>query len=132
MPTRIFGEPIKRAEDPRLLTGRGRYTDDIDLPGQLHVAFLRSPLAHARIRSIDVSAARDMPGVVAVWTYADIGPCQRRMPLLIPHPDLTHPYTRYALAKDEVNHVGEPVAMVIAESRYLAEDAVEALSLIHI
>lgn len=127
MPTRIFGEPIKRAEDPRLLTGRGRYTDDIDLPGQLHVAFLRSPLAHARIRSIDVSAARNMPGVVAVWTYADIGPCQRRMPLLIPHPDLTHPYTRYALAKDEVNHVGEPVAMVIAESRYLAEDAVEAI-----
>ncbi|MDW8060500.1 MAG: aerobic carbon-monoxide dehydrogenase large subunit [Thermomicrobium sp.] len=127
MPTRFFGEPIKRAEDPRLLTGRGRYVDDIDLPGQLHVAFLRSPLAHARIRSVDVSAAREMPGVVAVWTYDDIGPCQRRMPLLIPHPDLTHPYTRYPLAKDEVNHVGEPVAMVIAESRYAAEDALEAI-----
>lgn len=127
MPTRFFGEPIKRAEDPRLLTGHGRYVDDIDLPGQLHVAFLRSPLAHGRIRSIDVTAARAMPGVVAVWTYQDIGPCQRRMPLLIPHPDLTHPYTRYALAKDEVNHVGEPVAMVIAESRYVAEDALEAI-----
>ncbi len=127
MPTRIFGEPIKRAEDPRLLTGRGRFVDDIDLPGQLHVAFLRSPHAHARARSIDASAARAMDGVVAVWTYADIGPCQRRMPLLIPHPDLTHPYTRFALARDEVNHVGEPVVMVIAESRYLAEDALEAI-----
>lgn len=128
MPTRIFGEPVRRAEDPRLLTGHGRYVDDIDLSGQLHVAFLRSPLAHARIRSIDASAARAAPGVVAVWTYQDIGPCQRRMPLLIPHPDLTHPYTRYALAKDEVNHVGEPVAMVIAESRYAAEDAVELIT----
>jgi len=127
MPTRIFGEPVKRAEDPRLLTGHGRYVDDIDLPRQLHAVFLRSPLAHARIRAIDVRAAQEMAGVVAVWTYQDIGPCQRRMPLLIPHPDLTHPATRYALAKDEVNHVGEPVAMVIAESRYVAEDALEAI-----
>jgi carbon-monoxide dehydrogenase large subunit len=127
MPTRIFGEPVKRAEDPRLLTGHGRYVDDIDLPGQLHAVFLRSPLAHARIRAIDVRAAQEMAGVVAVWTYQDIGPCQRRMPLLIPHPDLTHPATRYALAKDEVNHVGEPVAMVIAENRYVAEDALEAI-----
>lgn len=127
MPTRIFGEPIRRAEDPRLLTGHGRFVDDIDRPGQLHAAFVRSPHAHARVRSIDTSAARRMDGVIAVWTYADIGPCQRRMPLLIPHPDLTHPYTRFALARDEVNHVGEPVAMVIAASRYLAEDAAEAV-----
>jgi carbon-monoxide dehydrogenase large subunit len=128
MPTRMFGEPVKRREDPRLLTGQGRYVDDIDLPGMLHAAFLRSPYAHARIRGIDVSKARELDGVVAVYTYDDIGPVKQRMPLLIPHPALTHPATRYALARDEVNHVGECVAMVVATSRYVAEDALELIA----
>jgi carbon-monoxide dehydrogenase large subunit len=127
MPTRMLGEPVKRREDPRLLTGHGRYVDDIDLPGMLHAAVLRSPYAHARIERIDTSAARALEGVVAVFTYDDLGPARQRMPLLIPNPALTHPYTRYPLARDEVNHVGEGVALVVAESRYVAEDALEAI-----
>jgi carbon-monoxide dehydrogenase large subunit len=127
MTTRIFGAPITRKEDRRFLTGAGTYVDDIDLPGMLHAAILRSPHAHARIRSIDVSQAAQLDGVAAVLTYADLGPLAGPLPLLIPHPALTHPHTQYALAKDTVRYVGEAVAMVVARDRYIAEDALELI-----
>jgi aerobic carbon-monoxide dehydrogenase large subunit len=129
MTTQIFGSAITRTEDPRLLTGSGSYVDDIDLPLMLHAAILRSPYAHARINSIDTSQAVALEGVFAVLTHNDLGPASNALPLLIPHPALTHPRTQYVLAKEVVNYVGEAVAMVVAEDRYLAEDA---LSLIEV
>ncbi|HXF81880.1 MAG TPA: xanthine dehydrogenase family protein molybdopterin-binding subunit [bacterium] len=128
MGTRYFGERVKRSEDPRLLTGRGMYVDDVKLPGVAHAAFLRSPHAHARIVRIDASRARALPGVIAVYLRADLPPAlQEPLPKLIPHPALVHHKTQYALAPEKVRHVGEPVAMVVAESRYLAEDALELI-----
>ena len=125
MTTKLMGEKVRRVEDDRLLRGAGRYVDDL-APGALEVAVLRSPHAHARIRSIDVDPVLDVEGVFAVYTYDDLsGPMAEPLPLLIPHPALTHGRTQYALAKDEVNYAGEAVAMVVAESRYVAEDAVE-------
>ena len=86
---------------------------------------LRSPHAHARILDIDVAGVLDVEGVHAVWTYDDLtGPMAEPLPLLIPHPALTHGRTQYALAKDEVNYVGEAIAFVVADDRYVAEDAV--------
>ena len=93
MATRMFGAPVQRNVDDRLLTGRGRYIDDIELPGALHAAFLRSPFARAKILSIDVSAAEALPGVVAVHTAGTIGHLDQPMPLLIPHPCLRSPAT---------------------------------------
>jgi carbon-monoxide dehydrogenase large subunit len=131
MTTRYFGQPIKRNEDPRLLTGRALFTDDVHLPGMLHVAFLRSDLAHARIKSIDASAAQGMPGVVAVYTAADLGDYWQPGPLLLPPPPIAdlifNRRTQVPLAKDKVRHAGEAVAMVVAESRYLAEDAADQI-----
>jgi aerobic carbon-monoxide dehydrogenase large subunit len=120
-----FGASIKRKEDADLLTGRGRYVDDIALPGLLHAAVLRSPHAHAAIRGIDTSAALALPGVRAVVTFADLPPSMQRqtVPLLVPSAAIKQPYMPYCLAKDEVCFVGEPVAIVVADSRYLAEDA---------
>jgi len=123
MTTQIFGAPITRQEDHRFLTGTGTYIDDIDLPDMLHAAILRSPHAHARIRSIDTSQASRLNGVQAVLTYNDLGPLAGPLPLLIPHPALTHPHTQQALARDVVRYAGEAVAMVIATDRYIAEDA---------
>jgi carbon-monoxide dehydrogenase large subunit len=129
MTTRFFGQPIKRNEDPRLLTGRALFVDDVHLPGMLHVAFLRSDLAHARINSIDVSAARQRPGVVAVYTADDLGDYWKPGPLLVPPPPIAkiefHQRTQVPLAKGKVRHAGEAVAMVVAESRYTAEDALD-------
>lgn len=123
MSTRLFGEPVRRREDGRLLTGRGRYLDDLGA-GALAAAFVRSPHAHARIRDIDVSAALDVDGLVAVYTWEDLPErVARPLPLLIPHPALTHGRTAHPLARDVVRHVGEPVVMVVAADRYLAEDA---------
>jgi carbon-monoxide dehydrogenase large subunit len=122
--TRWFGAPVQRVEDERLLRGKGRFTDDID-EGALECAFVRSPYAHARITSIDVSAARDAPGVVAVYTAADLPFGNLDLPLLIPHPNLTHGRTQRCLASEVVRYAGEAVAFVVAESRYLAEDAAE-------
>lgn len=127
MSTRVFGAPVKRREDPRLLTGRGRYVDDIHLPGTLHAALVRSPHAHARIKTIDVSDVLVLAGIHAVWTHEDLGPARGRTPLLIPQEALTAPQTQYVLAIDEVNYVGEAIAFVVAESRYIAEDAVERI-----
>lgn len=127
MSTRWFGEPVRRNEDERFLTGRGRYVDDLTLPGALHAAVLRSPVAHGRITRLEVSAARELPGVVAVWTWADLGDLWRPSPMVVPNPALTHPKTQYPLARDKVNYVGEAVAFVVAADRYLAEDALDLI-----
>ena len=128
MTTKLFGSKVARVEDQRFLRGRGRYVDDV-LPGPtLHAAVLRSPHAHARIRAIDVDAVLDIEGVHAVWTYDDLtGAMAEPLPLLIPHPTLTHGRTQYALARDEVNYVGEAIAFVVADDRYVAEDALAAI-----
>lgn len=127
MSTRYFGQRIKRNEDPRLLTGQALYVDDVDLPDMLHAAFVRSPYAHARILRIDVAAALARPGVVAAYTAADLGSYWKPGPLLVSPPpvkDITfNERTQVPLAKDKVRFAGEPVVMVVAESRYLAEDA---------
>jgi carbon-monoxide dehydrogenase large subunit len=127
MATRYFGERIKRNEDPRLLTGQGLYVDDVDLPNMLHVAFVRSPYAHARIKSIDVSQALQREGVVAVYTASDLGNYWKPGPLLVSPPPIDgiifNERTQVPLAKDKVRFAGEPVVMVLAESRYIAEDA---------
>jgi carbon-monoxide dehydrogenase large subunit len=128
MSTRYIGAPIKRNEDARLLTGAALFIDDIELPHLLHAAFLRSPHAHARIHGIDVAAARQREGIVAIYTAADLGDYWKPGPLLVAPPPIAelefHERTQVPLAKEKVRHVGEPVALVIAESRYLAEDAV--------
>lgn len=125
MSTRIFGSGIKRREDPRLITGKAKYTDDIKLSGTLHMAILRSPYAHANIKSIDTSAVEAMDGVVAVYTGADV---DMSVPTawLVPDCDLktvAHP----VLAKDKVRYVGDAIAIIVAENRYIAEDASEAV-----
>ncbi|MQA02183.1 MAG: molybdopterin-dependent oxidoreductase [Streptosporangiales bacterium] len=127
----MFGEAVPRLEDPRLLTGAGRFLDDLGHDA-LAAAFVRSPHAHARITDIDVTEALDADGVVAVYTYDDLVAdtatrVAEPLPVLIPHPALHSPRTPYPLAKDEVNHVGEAVAMVIARDRYLAEDACDRI-----
>jgi carbon-monoxide dehydrogenase large subunit len=128
--TKIIGQRIKRNEDPRLLTGQALFVDDVNLPGMLHAAFLRSEYAHAYLRSIDVSEARQRPGVVAVITAEDMGEEWQPGPPLVSPPPTLKEVTFYSrrqvpLAKDKVRHVGEPIVLVIAESRYIAEDAVE-------
>lgn len=121
-----YGRRVRRNEDPRLLTGQGLFLDDVHLADMVHAAVLRSPYAHARIKAVDTAAARAAEGVLAVYTYADLPPeCAGELPLLIPHPAFKHPRTQFALAKDEVNYVGEAVALVVARDRYLAEDALD-------
>ena len=128
MPARWFGAPIKRKEDPAFLCGRGRYVDDIHLPGMLEAAFVRSPFAHARISRMDTSAARDMPGVHAIFTHADLPSfMQSPLEMIQPNPAIEQLFMPYILAKDEVCFAGEAVVLVIAENRYLAEDAASAV-----
>src|SRR6476661_625310 len=125
--TQMFGAPIRRKEDPRLVTGGGRYLDDLGHDA-LAAAFVRSPHAHARIVDIDASEAIEVVGVVGIYVHEDLpGRVGEPLPLLIPHPTLTHGRTGYALAKDEVNHVGEPIVMVVATDRYVAEDACQRI-----
>lgn len=121
---RFIGQSIPRVEDDRVLTGRGRYVGDISLPGLLHAAFVRSPLAHAMVNGIDSERARSLPGVVAVLTAADIqiNPLQIAAEL----PGYLRPVFG-ALAADRVRHVGDPVAVAIAESRAAAEDACDGV-----
>src|SRR6059036_4283249 len=123
MTTRRIGARIPRNEDPRLLRGLGCFVDDVHPPGILHAASLRSPHAHARIVRIDANAARRAPGVHLVLTAADLGDLNQPSPLLIPHPTLSHPRTQRPLAVDEVRYVGEIVALIVADDRYVAEDA---------
>ncbi|CAN7195116.1 xanthine dehydrogenase family protein molybdopterin-binding subunit [Phenylobacterium sp. LjRoot225] len=119
---RFIGQRMPRKEDARLLTGRGAFVDDVILPGLSHVAFVRSPIARGRILSIDLEAARALPGVRAIYTAEDLAPFDIEMLsffLVSPPPG---PKV-YPLARDRVAYVGDPVAMVIAEDRYIAEDA---------
>ena len=129
-----IGKPVRRKEDLRFITGRGRYTADIELPGQLYLAVSRSPFAHARINAIDTTAAEAAEGVVAVITAADltaagyktircVWPINDKDGTPMPEPD------RHVLAVGKAVHVGDPVAAVIAESRNLAKDAVELLEI---
>ncbi|HEY3247244.1 MAG TPA: xanthine dehydrogenase family protein molybdopterin-binding subunit [bacterium] len=128
MATRYFGARVKRNEDPRLLTGRGIFVDDVQPVGAVHGAVLRSPHAHARITRIDSSLAAALPGVLAVYTHADLPPrLQKPLPKLIPHPSLIHHKTQYALAPGVVRHVGEAVVFVVADNRYVAEDALDLI-----
>ncbi|MBK5106811.1 MAG: xanthine dehydrogenase family protein molybdopterin-binding subunit [Anaerolineales bacterium] len=127
---KYIGERITRNEDPRLLTGQALFVDDVDLPGMLHAAFLRSDYAHARLLNIDISQALERPGVVAVYTADLMGDeWQPGPPNVSPPPGIEeitfHSRTQVPLAKGKVRHVGEAIAMVIAENRYIAEDAVE-------
>jgi aerobic carbon-monoxide dehydrogenase large subunit len=128
MSAKVFGSGIRRREDPRLITGTATYTEDVVLPDMAYAAILRSPHAHARIRSIDTSRARKAPGVIAVFTAADTEPALKPMPCawLLPNADLkiaTYPQ----LAKDTVRYVGDCVAVVVADSRYQAQDGLELI-----
>ncbi len=129
MAARVFGASIKRREDPALVTGRGKYTDDLTAPGMLYAAIVRSPHAHARILSIDPTAARALPGVVAVYTAADV--TASGVPGVVPTawllPDLKTP-PHHLLAKDTVRYAGDGVAVVVATTRAVARDAVDLVA----
>ena len=120
---RHVGESVPRVEDARILTGRGRYVDDLQLPNMLHGAFVRSPFAHARLRSVDVSAALDAPGVVAVLTGEDVRASSQAIATPLSG-DMKWPVF-HGLATDKVRFVGDPVVLVVARDRYRAEDACE-------
>ncbi|MEJ2447133.1 MAG: xanthine dehydrogenase family protein molybdopterin-binding subunit [Anaerolineales bacterium] len=131
---KIIGKRVKRVEDPRLLTGGALFVDDVNLPDMLHAAFLRSDYAHARIKSIDTSQAAALPGVVGVFTAEDMGEdWEPGPPLVSPPPTLEnvtfHSRRQVPLVKDKVRHAGEIIAVVVAESRYIAEDAVEEIQI---
>jgi len=126
-PEKLVGKPIRRREDPKLMTGSGNFLDDIRLPGMSYAAVLRSPVAHARIRSIDTSGARAMPGVIGVFTGEDLAevnplPCAWQAGGVD-----NNVATPRLLALGEVRQVGDPVAVVVAESVYQANDALEAI-----
>jgi aerobic carbon-monoxide dehydrogenase large subunit len=128
----FMGVRIKRREDPALITGQGKYTGDIHLEGMVYMAVVRSPYAHARIKRINTSAAAAVPGVLGVFTGADLNPQLKRplpMDTNLSEPEYSeqHEIPRYPLATNKVRHVGDPVAVVVAESRYLAADAAEAV-----
>jgi len=122
---RTIGTSIQRVEDERVLTGRGRYVDDVVVPGMLHAAFVRSPHPHARITGIDSTKAAAMPGVVAVLTGADMQRICNPMTIQMLQGYKSPAF--FGLATDTVRFVGDPVAVVVAESRYLAEDACDAI-----
>src|ERR1700680_3250713 len=130
MGAKQFGARVGRGEAPAPLTGRARFVDDIKVPGMLHGAFVRSPHPHARIRSIDTAAALAMPGVHAVLTAADMPGRLATDPLPMPVPNaaITALRTQYALARGEVCYVGEAIAVVVADNRWLAEDAAAAVA----
>jgi aerobic carbon-monoxide dehydrogenase large subunit len=128
---RSVGARVLRSEDPRLLTGRGHYIDDVVLPGMLHAAFLRSTVPHGRLLGVDVSEARELPGVLAVYTGDDVAARSTAgtpgSAIGMNHlPGMKVP-SFYALATDKVRYVGDPIAMVVAESRAIAEDAIELI-----
>jgi carbon-monoxide dehydrogenase large subunit len=129
MSGKSVGARVLRSEDPRLLRGRGEFVDDIRLPNMLHAAFVRGHHAHARVRRLDARAALAIGGVRAVFMAADMTPFMRdrRMPVLVPIPYAKFPLTQFALVADEVCYAGEPIAIVIADTRYIAEDAAAAV-----
>ncbi|HXJ81066.1 MAG TPA: xanthine dehydrogenase family protein molybdopterin-binding subunit [Candidatus Methylomirabilis sp.] len=118
---------VRRREDPRLITGTGEFVDDLRVPGCLHAAMLRSPHAHARIRAIDASAARRAPGVIGVFVAGDLGSAGEPIPVYAPHPALPVPCRIRPLAVGRVRFVGEPVAAVIADDPYRANDALDLI-----
>jgi len=123
----LCGQPVRRVEAPRFLAGKGQYIADIHLPSTKHAAILRSPVAHAVIRSIDTSAASAAPGVIAAYTGADLARISRPFSHLLPIPTIK-PLEWYVLATGKVRYIGEPLAVVVADNRYLAEDALELIS----
>jgi aerobic carbon-monoxide dehydrogenase large subunit len=123
---RFVGQSVKRREDPRLLAGRGRYADDVTLPGQLHIAFLRSDVAAGRIVRMDTEAARSLPGVRAVLTGAELNPVSGPLWATTMGPPEYGPQM-HPLAQDDVRFAGDPIALVVASSRYVAEDACELI-----
>ena len=122
-----FGSSAKRVEDPVLLKGEGQFTDDIHMPGALYSVMLRSPFAHAQIKSIDTSEALAMEGVHLVLINTDLEREYNttQLPLMVPNPLISKPLTPYILAKEAVRYVGEPIALIVADDRYIAEDALE-------
>jgi 2-furoyl-CoA dehydrogenase large subunit len=117
------GQGIKRVEDQRLLTGNGRFVDDLEPVANIaHAAILRSTQAHARIVSVDTSEAEEAPGVLGVLTGEDVQELSDPFPLAV-----NVPVNYYSIAIDRVRYVGEPVAVVVAENRYVAEDAAELI-----
>src|SRR5215475_9967137 len=124
-PAAEMGRARLRKEDARLITGQTNWTDNIKLPGMLHMAFVRSPFAHAKITGVDLSAARGMPGVIAAFSGADFGAEQGSLPCAWPvTEDIVIP-AHPPMAVDEVRYVGEAVAVVVARDRYAAADAVD-------
>jgi carbon-monoxide dehydrogenase large subunit len=126
MTTRFIGKPLKRKEDPRLIQGIGHYVDDLNLAGMHYAAFLRSPYAHANIRSVDLSKARHASGVVLALSGADIDGAIQPVPCAAQIPDMK-PAARPVLARDRVRFVGELVAVVVATDRYAARDALDLI-----
>src|SRR5438067_6998893 len=127
----MIGKPVERVEDLRLLRGRGSYVDDQHVDGMLHAAILRSGVAHGRIQRLATDKARRLPGVHAVLSAADVakgGPVPTIPLRLAPLPELV-PYEQPVIAAQAVNYVGEPIALVIADTPALAEDALEAIEL---
>jgi carbon-monoxide dehydrogenase large subunit len=123
----MIGARVKRREDRRLLTGVGRYVDDVVRPGMLHAAIVRSPHAHAAIRGLDAGGAARVPGFVRCVTAADIG-AVKPIPVRLGAQEAFAPYLQPPMAGAVARYAGEPVAMVLATSRYAAEDAAEAVS----
>lgn len=125
MSEKYFGASVKRKEDAALLRGKGKFVDDVKLPGMLHACFVRSSSAHAMIRGIDKSAALALPGVIAIITHDDLPEPMRsrRLPLYVPNPNMKQVFMPCVLADGETVFVGEALAIVVAESRYIAEDA---------
>ena len=124
----IIGASVKRKEDPRMLAGRGSYVDDIRPPGMLHAAIVRSSHAHADLRRIDAARVRALPGVTFVATAADLGPVRPIPVRLGPRPG-QEPFLQYPLAHHRVRYVGEPVALIVAADRYMAEDAADLIEI---
>ena len=126
---RVIGQAVRRIEDPALLKGKARFVDDLDFPGTLHAAFVRSPHGHALIRSVDAALARAMPGVEAIMTIDDLRKilASDRLPLQFRAAKLPPDVTPFVLAREEVAYVGEAVAVVLASTRYQAEDAAAAV-----
>src|SRR6266404_9830913 len=117
-----IGLSVKRREDRRFLTGRGRYVDDLRLADLLHAAIVRSPHAHARVLGVDARRALALPGVVAVLTLAELPECDAAVPPLVPSPRL-RPYAQPALAGAKARYAGEAVAVAVADDVYRATDA---------
>ena len=125
---RYIGAPVERIEDLRFLRGRGEYVADLAREGMLHAAILRSPIAHGRIRAIDTKPTLAIGGVHAVITAAEIGAVPR-IPLRLQSSPTTEPFCQPVIARDRVRYVGEPIAVVLADSAALAEDGIEAIAL---